>query len=209
MRDRMWRWILVLALAAIAGAMWHGQISPALAQGGGVITSCTTCVAVIDVDRVLSQLQEKGDREAELQGFGQGLQDELDQLQATVKQMENDLKVLARGTPEYEKAALQLLDARQQLEFKRQVAEVRFGERQKSITVAMFNQIADAATRYAQREGIDIVLSDDQAMGLSNDLPNEVVQARLQTKKVIYAMPSKDITDDVATMMNNEYRAQP
>jgi Skp family chaperone for outer membrane proteins len=209
MRDRIWRWSFVAALTMIGAALWHAQISPALAQGGANGSGCSTCVAVIDLDAVFEQLQEKGDRLQELDAFGVELQDELDQLEADLKQIQNEKAVLMPGTPEFEAVALRELDASALLQLKKEVAQVRFDDRRKRIEVAMFNKIVDAATRYAQREGIEVLLSDDQSTGLNDRMQAQQVQARLLTKKVVYTSPSKSVTDDVVTMMNNEYRAQP
>ncbi len=207
MRDRIWRWSFVAALTVIGAGLWHAQIRPALAQGGVGGADCSSCVAVIDVDGVLRQLQERGDRLNDLRALDTQLVAQLQEHVAKVKQLDNELQVLPPSSPEYAETRLKLQEAMVVAEFQEKAAQGRLATREKDIMVVMFNKIAEATARYAAREGIDVVLANDQSIELSTEQSMAQVQTILGTRKLIYAENQLDITDDVVTMMNNEYRA--
>lgn len=207
MRDRIWRWSFVAALVVIGAGLWHAQINPALAQGGVGGPDCSTCVATIDIDGVLRQLQERGDRENDLNNLDAELVKQLEAQVAKIKQLDNELAVLPKGTPEYAETRLRLQEAMVIAEFQEKAGQGRLATRQKDIMVVLYNKIAAAAGRYAEREGIDVVITNDQSVELSTEQSMAQVQTIIGTRKLVYAKPELDITNDVVTLMNNEYRA--
>ncbi len=70
----------------------------------------------------------------------------------------------------------------------------------------MYDKIADGAARIAQRDGIDLVLVDDRIFAIP--ATNRAAQsAMLESKKVLYASEPVDLTDELLTMLNNEFSA--
>jgi Skp family chaperone for outer membrane proteins len=59
----------------------------------------------------------------------------------------------------------------------------------------------------AKREGIDIVIADDRALELPNPGTDEDVGRAINSRRLLYATPTVDLTQRVLTQVNNDYNA--
>jgi Skp family chaperone for outer membrane proteins len=72
-------------------------------------------------------------------------------------------------------------------------------------TVQIYKAINDAVKRYAEDNGIGIVLVSDE-VDFSNVPTTEAVQQKIALRKVMYSHPDFDITQKVIEKMNGEYK---
>ena len=116
------------------------------------------------------------------------------------------LEDLERGTARYDEMIEQAVRKNMELEFEGNFAERVLIEQRKELQIALFNKIAEATRRYAEREGWDIVLSSD----LNDEVPTRLgpgeTQAVLLGRRTFAVSSGADITNEVAQMMNNEYK---
>lgn len=206
--DRIWRWSLVLVLGVIGIGVWQGVSGAAMAQDGSASAAAATGptnVAVVRIESVVFQLQERTDKLAELEKFDDELQSDITTIESQLRQMGEEAKVLA-GTPQLEALLLQAAEAKFLLDGRRELKKLRVSERDKRLMIGMLQKVEDAVKRYAEREGIEIVLVNDAEFELEMDMHPATLETRQATWRVVYASAGRDISDEVATMMNNEYR---
>jgi Skp family chaperone for outer membrane proteins len=94
-----------------------------------------------------------------------------------------------------------------QFRLETEIAERTLAEHQKLMQLALFNKITEAVRAYADREGIDVVLTNDSGVEIPQDLSDQQFLAAVTGRRVVFASDAIDITEEVAQAMNNEYRA--
>ncbi|MEM8834858.1 MAG: OmpH family outer membrane protein [Planctomycetota bacterium] len=164
-------------------------------------------VAVVEINRVLELLEEKAVREQELRVFLTDLERRVNDLQDEVRGLAADLNILPRDQPEYEEKRQEFLRKQFQVRVEAELAELFAGERKKEQQIELFKKIQDGIKRYAEREGILLVLNNDGIIDIPTEAPIQQVEAAIVSRRVLYASPDIDISEDVAVMLNNEYRA--
>lgn len=195
---------VALALAAIVG-VW-GLTSPSAQARLTSMLASPTAVATIDIDSVLSQLDERAELEENLQKLGTRLENEVNTMRAELQEMASDLEIFEPGTEEYKelRRKLEITNARARLQEEYAQRVVR--EEQSNLRRTLFNKIMDATRAYSEQEGWDIVLIDDSGDDANNQMNDEQFGAYIATRSVAYRNNRVDVTDAVATMMNNAYR---
>lgn len=199
--------VAIVGLAALAGVWGLASVRAETAAQ----KAPSAAVAVIDIGKVLEQLDEKRSRLAELEEFGRAMEARMERINAEKDVIVADLEVLPRGTPQYLEKQDQAIRKEMELQGEQEFAKFRFNERKQQTKLELFNKIVSSAGIYAQREGYDIVLNDDRDMVVPQDqvgqMTDQAFQAFVMSRRVIFATDAVDITDEVAQMMNNNYKA--
>lgn len=207
--DKRWRWAaLAVGLIAALG-LWRMGSSTAVAQRAAGGPCC--CVGSIDLPRVLQGLDERAERETELQAFIQERLERIQQIEDRIEQLRADLDILPVGSEAWRAKREEIMTAIADLQ-KEQNFLQRFGaELEANMKLDLFNKIVDAASRYAEREGIAMVVADDSGVEIPRPLnPDETrqVEPAIVGRRVLHSSSCADITSDVITMMNVEFAAQ-
>jgi Skp family chaperone for outer membrane proteins len=71
----------------------------------------------------------------------------------------------------------------------------------------MYLKVTAAIESIANREGYDMVMLDDSLFPLPENAADPDVYRAVITKTVVYRKDSIDITNQVITLMNNEFNA--
>lgn len=195
------RALLAVAAAAAAVVAWTAG-----ANSARPAAPSPTAVAVVDPDRILGKLNELKDRDAALKARGEALQQDVNKLNVELEGIQADLKLSTPGTPAWRdlRAREIELEARgkARVQSLQQILDLERGE----VMKAMYEKIVAATAEYAAREGWEIVVLDDRAM---INLPGEGtfrdMGGMIRQKKMIYVAPRVDISDPVATYMNNAF----
>ena len=208
--DRLWRWsFLAVAALAVAG-LWRAGSQQAQAERATLQTPC--CVGVLDLNTVLSTLTERESRESELREFIQSKESKLDAIKKqglqAQKELEDMRKVLPVGSPEAEAKAEEAVRLQMTLKAESELAQALVENKQKKMHLELFTRINDAARRYAEREGLLIVLSSDAGFRIPPSATEEQTQSAIVGRRVLFAAEPVDISAGVAQMMNNEFKAR-
>jgi Skp family chaperone for outer membrane proteins len=179
---------------------------------GGTRGAHATSVAVVDVGRVLEALDEKAVEVARLGQFGQQLADEVQKIQDQRDAANADLDVLPKGTPQWEDKQNEAIRLEMKLQSEKEFAKFRLNKEKQRTKLELFNKIVEAAGTYAEREGYDIVLNDDRDMSIPPEQLGQLTDAQfesfVQSRRLIFATDASDITDEVAQMMNTQFKAR-
>ena len=194
----------VVAILALVGA-W-GLTSPSAQARITSMLAGPTAVATIDIDAVLQQLDERATLEEELKALGAELENDVNSMKASAEEKQGDLELFEPGSPDFVRTQreLQLADAEWRL--RAEFAQRVIREQQTRLQRTLFNRILDTCRDYAEREGWDIVLLDDSTEGIDPRMSAEQFSAFVSTRSVVYRNDTVDITNAVATAMNNAFR---
>ena len=192
---------MMVALGTIIGYTTLGQ--RAVAPDAAVI-------ALVRIDALFDQLQQRADARIELRQMELDVEDEnrrrTEAITALQDELENVVAATRRKELEDEIAIKQL-----QWRLWQQAAKTRL-EVERAIQLQhLYRSMRAAIKALATAEGYDLVLLDDS----SDDLPFETesrmssqrqVLQQIATRKILYRNEALDITMDLATRMNNKYR---
>ncbi|TVQ75992.1 MAG: OmpH family outer membrane protein [Phycisphaeraceae bacterium] len=209
--QQVWRWGWLIVAAMLALSIWQFTNTPATAQQGGGGGMVATRVAVIDPAAVFDKLDETARRQAELNQFVGEREREIKAITDQLQEISDELDAI-RGTVASNDPGLLALRNRavrvsRQLRFEQEFAQRQIEERQVQVQLEMFNKIAGAAGRFAQREGIDLVIADDSKVEIPVNIDLRQFSAAISSRRVMHATSAVDITDAVARLMNNEFAA--
>jgi len=183
--------LLLLAAAVVAPSYAVWSIGP----------SRPAIIASVDLEKVFNDIGLRAEAEIVLDQLKQRFQEEADALRREATRLEQDLDLLVRGTPQYQKAEKEYkqvaLDFRALVEFNKAKLGARRAEARKEI----FDQIVRAAGSFAGAHGIDYILADDSRVNLQEGSELQIVQ-QISLRRVVYADPAFDITDELIGWIN-------
>ena len=192
--------VAVVAAATLLGVMnLHGQQAQ---QGGGIQPPR---VAVVEVQEVFNNMDEKAAVEAEISQQAQQLNQEDQNRQNEIKALRSDLSVLSPEADAYSQTRTELqrklIEYQAWKEFsKRQL------EREKALRMeALYRKIISAIEQVAQANGYDLVIQKDDERNLSSADNQQQLTALILQRKVLYSDPNLNITDQVIQATNNAY----
>lgn len=187
--------VLIAAFAWQAGANSSRPPAPA------------TSVATVDIVEIIDQLEERKVRESELEALKVASQAQLDEVGNQLGILRADLETLKRGTDEYKNKIREAMEVSAVIEARREALNQILSMDRGNVSREMYLKVTDAISRIADREGYDIVIFDDSLFPVVEDAPYQDVFRSIISRSVIYRHESVNITDQVTTLMNNEFTA--
>lgn len=179
----------------------------AAAFGVGAITRALdpTVVAIVDIDRLSTEMEEFKVPREEFQTKQDTRREQLRAIQTRMNSVAEELELIPEGdqNARIDKLTEQaMLDS--ELATRQQIYQQAADLEQAQLFKRMYDRIQSGAKTIAERDGIDLVLVDDRVFALS--ATNRGAQrAMLESKKVLYADGAVDITDELLTLLNNEF----
>ena len=191
------QWTIVFA----AGVVLAGMVT---LHGQSAAGPKAPVVAVVDIQKVLNSLAEKNAVEADITRRGEQIQKETQDRAKEVRDLEADLAILAPDADAYK----QTDEKRQQKTIELEVwqrIKLQELEREKAIQMEhLYRKAANAIERLAKRSRYDLVFYKDETESLRAKTQQQVATI-IQMRKVLYAAPELDITDQLTQMLNNEF----
>lgn len=201
--EKLWRWSLVGSLVLLGGAVLSvgtATVNASFAQ----IAPAPEPVAVVDLQRLIDLLDERTQREQELQAFGTELDNRVrairDQLQGKADELQTAGDSRARQLFE------EIVRLRVNLEAEQQYSQTIANERLTRLKRDLYQKVLSAVKDYAESSGYGLVISDDSGASLPPVGEGlQSLESSMVNRKVLFARPSVDITQAVANRMNADY----
>ena len=191
-------WI-VLALALLLGGV--GYVT---AYAGYALLASPTAEAVVDIQRVVDNLHERTELEAQQRDRATKIQQAAEQKKKELDVLEEDLKLLTPGTPEYEETQRKWEQGSLELNVTLQYERQKLQREAQIQNERLFKKIIDAVGRVAQENGYDLVLSPESRFQLPTGNQQNPVR-NVTLRHVLWHNGKNDITDQVVQLMNNEF----
>ncbi len=162
-------------------------------------------VATVDLERLFSNLDEKGAADISLQALADDLQQESEAKSREIELLEQNLDLFPAGSEQYQEATEQFLEATVKLQ-----SFVEFGrgkiDFRKGVTLKrLYMSIKEATRLLAEREGYAVVLVDDSIVNLQSGTEADMIR-QISARRMLYASPRVDITDALIMQMNNAFQ---
>ncbi len=194
-RRRTGLMVMIAAVAVIVFAAAHAQ---------NAMRSQPTAVAVVNWERISTELKEKQAIEADIQSTIEKFNEQQEKRKDDIEGLKADLDLYQPDNPNFSKT---------QQELEKKVIEYRAWSeyQQKKLNDEriiqienLYRRIVDAASRVASDNGYDIVLQKESEPVFKDVNAQQVLQ-QIAMRKVLWANDSIDLTDQVIQRMNNEY----
>ena len=186
--------IIVVALAVLAigpaYAVWpQKQLDPPV-------------IGTVSLERVFNGINRRNQAEADLVKELTPFQDQAEALRAKAERLKADLELLVPGTEKHEHAEKEWIET--VLDYRAVVAflEAKLDVVRAEARMLIYTAITEAAAQYAEDNNIDFIITDDSRLPLQAGNDIQVVQ-QLALRRLVYANPSFDITDELIGWMNS------
>lgn len=129
------------------------------------------------------------------------------ELMQIMQEMKTESDMLAKYTPgsvDFKKAENKITELKAKGEAGRETAQRELALREAEMIATIFNEIQSMVSRVASKKGITYVLQVSTEPVSGSD-PNSAYRA--MQRSVLYADPRNDITKDVISYLNYEYKA--
>jgi len=123
------------------------------------------------------------------------------------KQKEIAESGLTAGSPEYERAEKELLDAKGEFEAFRAATQRKLARRESEMFKVIYADTTSMVKKYAEYAGYTVVMRFDSKDIEDDTPPAEAVQR--MNKQVVYYRPQDDITETVLNALNRNYDNAP
>ena len=128
---------------------------------------------------------------------------------ATIEQMENKVEALRtrlENAVDADKPALaeQLRKLAFQLKLENDYSIARYEELRAKAFREIFEKVQGACRTLADNNGYTMVIADDQHIAVRPGGTSDILQ-QISLRDVLYAKDTHDVTDQLMTLMNNEY----
>lgn len=195
------RQTLIVAVAIIAAAGMTGMFN---LYGQGAAAKPVS-VAVVDIQNVFNNLEERSALEARIQSRISELQQWEQEQKKQIQRLQNDLEIIGKDSPNWKKTQDKLRDAVIELQVKMKVAQQEL-EQEKAIQLErLYKKVLEQGIEpIAKQGGFDMVLLKDEMPNLRGANQQQIA-AVIQVRKLLYADDALDVTDRVKQRMNNQY----
>jgi len=205
-----WRRGLGISALCLGAAVLGATLQPATAQsGGGRATPPASSIAIIDMAKVSEAITEGEVIRKRLKDEETAYNAHIGTLKEKADKVNADLELLKgkEQTPEFraKRAEKFELDAtlKARFETSKLLLEVSEGE---SVRL-LYSRILDAAARLGKDAGYDLVLVDDRYIEPPANATGKQVAGVMRDRRILYVSERTDITQQLITMMNNEFKA--
>ncbi|MCH7799086.1 MAG: OmpH family outer membrane protein [Planctomycetes bacterium] len=179
--------------------------------GQRALAPAAPVLAVVKINELFDELQQRADARIDLRRLELEIQDEKTLRESAIAEIEGDLEQAVAAARRDELADdFALKKLQMQFWFREAMTEL---EVEKALLLQnLYRSMIEAIEALAATEGYDMVIIDDASAELTFDRDSRVppqvqVQQQIIGRKILYRNPALDITMDLATRMNNLYRA--
>ena len=205
--------LLATALTAVALGTLGLAAPHAVARQQPAAQGVSMPIAVIDVERLLSESAAAKNLIEQTKSIGEKYQAQLTTYSKDIEQLQQQIREANADSPAARDARTQLImkNAAGQALLQQANQET---ERAKVLgTLKLLNLIKDAVTQVAQQRQVGVVLRKAPPVPAGFDPSNQQqaqqVQGAMQFQIAFYAAPALDITTDVMLKMDENFKANP
>jgi Skp family chaperone for outer membrane proteins len=167
-------------------------------------------IAVANPGRIFNEMQELKDLKESLDSENQRLKAQEDERRSELTKLQAQRNQLKADSPQWDKLNNQLMEAVGDFQLWAQKEKMKADRNQKRQIKALFQHIEEACGEVAQREGFDIVISDQRPEIPENlDTINfDQLRALISSRNVLYTGKQTDISDAVIALVDSKYKAK-
>lgn len=158
-------------------------------------------IAVVDLERIFNELQERQNADEQLQAIAADLQNQAEAKAQSIRELEEEIELYTAGTEKYqatmEKLSMATLDYQAFAEFSQRKLDVEKGLTLKRLYVL----IKSAAHEEARSRGIDLILVND-SLGEIPAMGEAETTRQISARRMLFTGSTIDVTDDLLQRLN-------
>lgn len=158
-------------------------------------------IGTIDLERVFNDIEARIRAEADLEAEIMVLQTRADEMREEARRLAEELEMFVAGTAKFQSAQKQLMQSALDYRAMTEFVKLKLDASRAEFRRGLFNQIIEEASKYAQANGIDFILTNDSQLPIQEGSDMQVVQ-QLALRRVVYAAGTYDITDGLIEWIN-------
>lgn len=193
-------WLATLAVAIAAGVLLM-QRDAVEAQDSGQARGAT---AVVDLEAVVQRLAEQEEFRGALEKRQNTIKQRQQAEQAEVENLQNALRVLKPGSDDHTKKQEELMQRVIEYQAWLQFEQQRLQRDSTTHIMNLYRKSSAAASELAKSGGYEVLLFRQGEPDYSQ-LQAKELSTVIQNRKVLWADPKVDLTDQVVQQMNNAY----
>lgn len=197
-------WIAAGCLVVVAVLVYQSG-------GAAMLAGQPTVVVTVNLATVLEKLDQRTDAETNLRNMVEALRVEDDQRKAEITKLDNELRAMTESSQKQalqDQAALSALKYQAWARFSADKVDIERG----LVLEDLYRSIKAAAAELASTARYDVLLVDDSQGELATSPDARVsresqIRQQIAGRRMLFASPAIDITDDLIERMNNAYKA--
>ncbi len=199
-----------ISVSTVLLAITLGTVIGYTAIGQRAIGPDAPVIAVVRIDGLFEDLQQRADARIELLRLERDFEDEQRRRMEAITKIEAEIEnvvAVARRTELADEITIKKL----QMGFWQQEATTELEVEKAILLQNLYRSMRAAIEALAEAQGYDMVIIDDASNDMPFDRESRIspqvqVLQQIATRKILYRNPALDITDDLATRMNNQFR---
>lgn len=198
-----------IIFASVIGALIASGFAFKAGANNAQISAAPTSVAVVDLVRLFQSLDEMRERNEDVGREARRLREDLENRQRQIQSRMEDLESMNLSGSERDDRILDLRMREGELAAREQGYTALIERQEMRIILDMYPKVNETIREIAGEQGYDLVLLDDR----SRQVPRiergaqAISDTLLKEKRILYANDAIDITQAVATRMNNNHAA--
>jgi Skp family chaperone for outer membrane proteins len=195
-------WPIVATLAVVAGLLaYQSWASLNMSPAGPAV------IATVDLERAFNELDERAQAKADLQAMVNRLDARGQEMRDRVEMLKTDIDTYAEGSDAQQKALEDYTLAAYELQGFLEYAKRKLDAEGARMIEALYGQIKQAVQAMSEQNGYDIVFVDDSRAKLPEGVSEAEMTRQISARRMLYAGPHLDVTDELITRMNNAFAA--
>ncbi len=180
----------------------------ALRAGASAMQSAKpVSLGLINIEKVINSLDELKDLQARVDTLVATRRKVVDDMSAQVEKLQGELRLAPEGSAQRLAKSRELQELTYKLRVETEVAVAIIDGEKGGIYADLFRKITDSSQRFAERNGFEMILSSDAIAETPRGGTEAQIKNFIVSRRVIYNSNSIDVTDQLITMMNNEYKS--
>lgn len=196
--------LVLIALGVVGGVAWTST-----ANNTVQMAPAPAVVGVINLEKLSNLLNEMKDRNAILSSKNNPRVEELKALDSQLSQAKKELSDLPETASRDKRLelVLKITELEAMFDTKKRAYQQVAGIESGAVLRDVYLKILAACEKFGEQNGYDLILLDDRGAQLPENRSADDYSRVITSTKVMYSKKSLDITDALATLMNNEYAA--
>lgn len=167
-------------------------------------------IAIANIEKIKESIHEYQDIVSQLRTEGEALKNTANDKATNINAMKQALSYLKSDSPQYADESDKLQKAAIEYDVWVKETQLSLDRKQKTMMKSLFLEIQDAIAQVAQKDGINLVLSDVRPPipdNLDSVTADQLFSIISQTS-VLYSDQSRDISGEVTTLLDKNYAAK-
>ncbi|MDX2118927.1 MAG: OmpH family outer membrane protein [Planctomycetota bacterium] len=196
--------VLVAGVALLGVNAWQGATATARTN---IVLANPTTMGVVNLEALMGKLDEVKSRNSALQAKGAERQKPLTELSNKLEKIKKDLEMEPKDSKKRPEMVAEGVIIERQAQAMKQAYQQLIELDKGTILADIYNKMTKSCEALAAKQGVDLIIVDDSSIRLpDNGDAGEMTQA-IQARRVLFAGKTIDVTDALATLMNNEFNA--